>query len=213
VCIRAEGYCTAGSQCTQACDPNLIIGGCTALCNTVADCPQRAAPLTPWTCFGGYCVRPTDVFGTLEGGYTPTEYHCSGGQVVNLCNDGLNTSFSSATPPTPPTVNCQSPPKQSVAGASNDSCVNSCRYQGGCSYGYACVALGDLGSERIGVCLPAGGGEPGAGCGNNTQCAFGYCANGKCSRDCTADGLCPGGLQCNSGGLPMIEGKAFMRCE
>ncbi len=215
VCIRAEGYCTSASECTQACDPNppLLIGGCTALCATAADCPQRAVPLTPWTCFGGYCLRPTDVIGTLEGGYSPTEYHCNGGQVANLCNDGLNTSFTSSTPPTPPAINCQSPPEQSVAGAADDSCVNSCRYGGGCAYGFNCVALGDLVTERIGVCMPSGAGEPGSACANNTQCVFGYCANNKCSRDCTVDGICPGGLQCKNGGAPAVEGQVFKRCE
>jgi hypothetical protein len=35
----------------------------------------------------------------------------------------------------------------------------------------------------------------------------------KCSRDCSADGLCPTGTTCTSGGGPSVEGKAFARCE
>jgi hypothetical protein len=150
------------------------------------------------------------VFGPIKGG-SPTEYYCNNQVPVNLCNDGLNTNFSSSTPPTPPTVDCNS--MSATPGNQGDSCVNSCRYGGGCAYGFNCVALGDLVTERIGVCMPSGAGEPGSACANNTQCVFGYCANNKCSRDCTVDGICPGGLQCNNGGAPAVEGQVFKRCE
>jgi hypothetical protein len=91
--------------------------------------------------------------------------------------------------------------------------VNSCRYQGGCSYGYACVAVGGISNERIGLCLPVGAKEPGVACSSNTECAFGYCYNNVCSRDCTSDGLCPGGLTCSNGPTPNVEGMTFRRCQ
>ena len=217
VCVKAEAYCDGSdnSACiaSSACDlsPNMIIGGCTLACNTAADCPQRAALLAPWTC-DGLCRRPADVYGSLPGGYTPAEYYCNAQQqVVNLCNDAEHMNFQQFTIPNPPSVDCQSGTSQ--PGSAGDACVDSCRYQGGCIFGFSCVAVGSMGSERIGLCLPTGSLEPGAGCNANTACAFGYCVNSKCSRDCTADGVCPNGLACVPGGAPTVEGQTFRRCE
>jgi hypothetical protein len=79
------------------------------------------------------------------------------------------------------------------------------------------VAVGGIGNGRVGLCLPTGFIEVGSPCVNDTQCAFGYCVNGKCSRDCTVDGICPGGTTCVAGAQPMtpatVEGKLFMRCQ
>jgi hypothetical protein len=218
VCVKAEAHCNGidNSACIapSACDlsPNMLIGGCTLACNTAEDCPHRAAPLPAWTC-DGLCRRPGDVYGPLPGGYQPAEYYCNSlNQVVNLCNDGQHMNFQQFAIPSPPSVDCAS--GMSVAGAAGDSCLDSCRYQGGCTYGYSCMAAGDLGSTRIGLCLPNGSSEPGAPCTSNTTCSFGYClASGTCSRDCTADGVCPNGLSCVPGGAPAVEGQTFRRCE
>jgi hypothetical protein len=95
--------------------------------------------------------------------------------------------------------------------------VDSCRYQGGCPFGYACTAVGGLGMTRIGLCLPTGTGEVGAACAVDAECVFGYCSGpvsaGKCSRDCTYDGLCPTGSTCLAAGGPAVEGVAFKRCQ
>jgi hypothetical protein len=218
ICVKAEAPCgpgdTAACIAPAACDTSasLVVAGCTLVCNTASDCPQRAAGLAPWSCQGGICARPGDVLGPLEGGATPAQYACdANSQPVNMCNDAQHIDFVAFNIPPPPVVNCNSP--TTTDGAPGDSCVDSCRYQGGCRWGFACVAIGGIGNGRIGLCIPTGSGEPGAACANDTQCVFGYCSKNKCSRDCTADGICPGGLACVAVGGPPVEGQAFRRCE
>ncbi|MSP25853.1 MAG: hypothetical protein EXR75_11975 [Myxococcales bacterium] len=217
VCVKAAAYCEGGSAADciapAACDlsPNLIIGGCTLSCDSASDCPRRAAPLPAWSC-DGLCRRPAGVYGSLPGGYTPVEYHCDANlQPVALCNDAQHIDFDKFIVPQLPAVDCNS--NQTTPGIAGDACVDSCRYQGGCGYGYGCVGVGGVGSERIGLCLPSGAGEPGATCAKHRDCAFAYCQSGKCSRDCTVDGLCTGGLACVNVAGPAVEGKSFRRCE
>jgi len=131
---------------------------------------------------------------------------------VNLCNDAQHMDFQAFTIPAPPAVNCGSP--VTFDGAPGDACVDSCRYQGACAFGFGCTAVGNVGGARIGLCMPVGFGEVGAACASDTQCAFAYCNQGKCSRDCTADGVCPGGSTCTAAGgqAPNVEGVPFRRC-
>ena len=217
VCVKAAAYCDSGNagDCVvpAACDlsPNMIIGGCTLVCDSASDCPRRAAPLAGWTC-DGLCRRPSDIYGSLPGGYTPVEYHCDAAlQPVALCNDGQHIDFDKFVVPSPPPVDCGS--NQTTPGVSGDACVDSCRYAGGCGFGYACVGVGGVGNERIGLCMPTGVGEPGAACSKHRDCAFGYCSNGLCSRDCTKDGVCPSGLSCVTVAGPAVEGQPFRRCD
>ncbi len=213
VCVKAEEYCGAGAMCTGAqCDTGILASGCTFGCASASDCPQRALPLAPWTCAGGSCRRPADVKGPLPQG-SPAEYACDvNNAVVNLCNDTQHIDFAQFTIPAAPRVVC--PSAVSVAGVPGDSCVNSCRYAGGCIHGYACTGVGSLGGQRVGLCLPAlGSGEVRAACSRDGDCAFGYCAQGKCSRDCSADGVCPTGSTCSAGGAPDVEGVPFRRCQ
>jgi len=217
VCVKAEAYCNA-QQTTDciapaACDETtkMIIGGCTLACNTAADCPRRAAGLPAWTC-NGLCRRPSDVSGSLPGGYTPAQYACNAfNQVINLCNDGLHINFDTFTIPPNPSVNCNS--LNTTDGLPGDACLDSCRYQGGCSYGFACTAVGNIASQRAGLCLPTGFVEVGAACTKHGDCVFGYCSNNKCSRDCTLDGVCPTGSSCVAVSGPTVEGMTFRRCE
>jgi len=219
VCVKASEYCEAQNTkaciVPAACDTNsLIVGACTLACSSNADCPQRASLMTPWTCSSGLCKRPADVHGPLGGGYTPTEYACDQfNNVVNLCNDAQHMNFQAFTIPNPPPVNCASP--VTTAGSPGDACVDSCRYQGACPFGFGCTAVGNISGARIGLCLPTGAGEVGAACTNDTQCAFGYCSSQKCSRDCTADGVCPTGSTCVAvgGAVPNVEGMPFKRCQ
>lgn len=219
VCVKAAEYCDSSNTkpciVPAACDTSsLIVGACTLACSSNADCPQRASLLSPWTCNGGLCQRPADVYGPLGGGYTPTQYACNQfNTVVNLCNDAQHMNFQTFTIPGAPAVNCSSP--NTTDGVAGDSCVDSCRYQGACPFGFGCTAVGNINGGRIGLCLPTGGGEVGSSCTNDTQCAFGYCSNQKCSRDCTADGVCPSGSTCNvvGGAVPNVEGMQFKRCE
>jgi len=218
VCVRASNYCDSGNTANcivpAACDlsPAQIIGGCTLACTSSADCPQRAAPLANWTC-NGTCQRPPDVVGSLPGGYSPVEYFCDASlNPVALCNDAQHIDFDKFIVPSPPPVNCNS--NTTTPGSAGDACVDSCRYQGGCPFGFACVGLGNVASERIGLCLPVGAAEPGSPCTRDRDCAFGYCsAKNLCSRDCTVDGACPGGLTCVAVPGPTIEGQTFRRCE
>jgi hypothetical protein len=218
VCVKAAAYCASGDATAciapSACDlsGNLIVGGCTLACSSASDCPQRAAPLAPWSC-DGLCRRPADVVGSLPGGYSPVEYFCDGsGQPVALCNDAQHMNFDQFTVPNPPAVNCNS--NQTTLGSPGDACVDSCRYRGGCGHGYACVGAGNVGNSRIGLCLPTGSSEPGVPCTKARDCAFGYCTgNNVCSRDCTEDGVCPSGTTCVAPGGPTVEGKPFRRCE
>jgi hypothetical protein len=218
VCVKAEAPCSAqdASECIvpAACDESasLIVSGCTTVCSSASDCPRRATGFPTWSCQSGICKRPSDVLGPLEGGYAPAQYACNAqGQPVNLCNDNQHINFGAFTIPAPPFVNCSSP--VTTDGQPGDECLDSCRYQGGCRFGYACTAVGGLGNARIGLCLPAGGGEVGAACSTDSQCIFGYCAAGKCSRDCTYDAICPTGSSCLAAGGPAVEGAAFKRCQ
>jgi hypothetical protein len=215
VCVQAEAPCSDGSECTVACDTaaTLYVGGCTTQCASAADCPQRAAPLSPWTCSGGYCSRPADVHGPLPCGYKPAQYvnDCQG-NVVNVCNDAFDIDFDAFSVPPPPNATCGA--MTTTDGSPTDSCVDSCRYQGGCPFGFACVARAAIGQQTIGLCLPTGSGEIGTPCVHDSQCSFGYCTQGACSRDCTADGLCPGGGSCVAvSGTPPIEGQQVRRCQ
>ena len=170
--------------------------------------------LSPWTCSNGNCARPADVVGPLGQG-VPAEYACDGqNQEVNLCNDAQHIDFGQFSVPNPPSIVC--PANTSVAGAPGDSCVDTCRYSGGCAFGYECAGVGNLQNQRSGLCLPAqGGSEVGQACAKDGDCAFGYCSAGKCSRDCSGDGLCPTGSTCAAvgGPFPNVEGVAFKRCQ
>jgi hypothetical protein len=214
VCVRAEQYCGQGGMtCTSLlCDQSGLVDSCTLSCGSASDCPQRALPLAGWTCAGNVCKRPADVWGPL-GQAEPAEYACSPQNAkVNLCNDTLHIDFSQFTIPNAPAYNC--PVGSSVAGANGDSCVDSCRFAGGCVHGFACTSVGNVSNQRVGLCLPSlGAGEVGAACVHDGDCAFGYCASNKCSRDCTQDGLCPTGSTCTAGGAPNVENLPFRRCQ
>jgi hypothetical protein len=209
VCVKVEADCASNTNACiamSACDMTTLVSSCTSVCTTAADCPQRAVPLAPWTCdTGGICRRPADVYGPIGQG-VGAEYACSGQNVVNVCNDAQHIDFTQFTIPTPPTVNCSM--QTTTAGVSGDVCVDSCRYQGGCAYGFACTALGSISGSRIGLCLPAlGGGEVGASCAVDGDCLFGYCnrVSGKCTRDCSKDLVCPTGSTCTAAGGPAVE--------
>jgi len=222
-CVKVEAYCdsTNTSACiaSSACDTSasLVVSGCTIACSTSSDCPQRAIGMAAWTCNGsGICKRPGDVYGPL-GQATPAQYACNPAHTatINICNDTQHIDFTKFTIPAVPTVSCSA--TNTTDGVAGDSCVDSCRYQGGCMFGFSCTALGSLGAgSRIGLCLPSqGGNEVGQACTTDSQCAFGYCARtlGVCSRDCTFDGVCPSGSTCLAGSAPAVEGLPFRFCQ
>jgi hypothetical protein len=217
VCVRAEQYCGSGAMyaCTSLdCDTSILASGCTLPCSAASDCPQRSSMLAPWTC-STYCQRPSDVYGPLAQGDTAS-YACNGSNTeINLCNDAQHIDFQTFTIPPEPAITC--PVSMSVDGSSGDVCVDTCRYAGGCAFGYECTGLGGIGGNRVDLCIPShGSGEVGASCSVHGDCAFGYCtAASKCSRDCSADGLCPTGSTCTAvgGPNPTVEGITFKRCQ
>lgn len=207
-CVRLDQLCDASnySAClSQAhCDnETMLVGGCTIQCTTVNDCPQRALGLPTWYCNQGVCIRPDDVWGAVPKGDT-TQWACEpyNNTVVNLCADAL--TFDAA-----PALTCP----VSVSVPTSGGCVQSCRYSGGCGYGWGCVGLGEMAGQRVGICIRAGAGEVGQGCANNEDCLFSLCDNGTCSRDCTVDGVCPTGFSCIAGGSPNVEGMQYRICK
>ena len=215
VCVKVAADCAADtSQCVAAnqCDASLIVSSCTMPCGSAADCPQRAQGLPAWTCDGA-CRRPPDVYGPLPGGYAPAQWVCDlSGNVVNVCNDGLHIDFTSFMQPPAPVVSCGSP--TTTDGLPGDACLDSCRYRGGCPFGFACSALAELPSGRIGLCLYSGAKEVGQPCTTNGECSFGLCSEaGLCSRDCSRDGVCPDGSSCQAQGGPNVEGLPYRECQ
>jgi len=214
LCVRAEEYCGQTNNCTLDCDTSLLVSSCTLPCSSASDCPQRASVLSPWTC-STYCERPSDVYGPLGQGQTVSWACNAQNQQVNLCNDAQHVDFDTGTIPSPPTYTC--PVSQSVDGATDDICVDTCRYAGACAFGYACTGIGDISNTRVDLCTPShGSGEVGSSCSTDGDCAFGYCsATSKCSRDCSADGVCPTGSTCTAvgGQYPNVEGIAFKVCQ
>jgi hypothetical protein len=206
-CVRLDQLCSSTnySACLSAahCDEQtLLVSGCTIQCKSVNDCPVRASGLPPWHCQQNVCYRPDDVWGPLPKGDT-TQWACEpyNNSVVNLCGDGL--TFDTA-----PSLSC--PVSTSVP--TSGPCVQSCRYRGGCGYGWACVGVASVGSNRIGICVQTGFGEVGDACTRGEDCLFGLCQGNKCSRDCTADGVCPSGFSCVAAGGPTIDGMAWRVC-
>ena len=216
VCVKAEFYCGGGQTCSSLkCDTSMLVSSCTTSCASAADCPQRAGPLAKWTRQAGSCARPSDVVGPVGQGET-AEYACDvSNNVANLCNDAQHIDFDKFVVPSPPSLSC--PSNAAAGGAPGDVCVNSCKYAGGCIDGFACTAVGNIANQRIGLCLPSGGGtEVGGSCARDGDCAFGYCSQGRCSRDCSGDGLCPSGSTCSAvgGPIPNVENSvAFRRCQ
>ena len=221
VCVKAEAACGPGDtiKCIApaACDssPWMIVSSCTLACSVPADCPVRAIGLPAWTCdHTGICRRPPDVYGPLATGERASYYCNAVGTVVNVCNDAQHMDLTAFAVPAPPSVDCTA--GMTTDGVIGDVCVDSCRFRGGCTQGYACTAVGSIAGGRIGLCLPAfGSGEVGASCNSDAECFFGYCNRNvnKCSRDCSGDGLCPTGSTCTAGGGPDVEAKPFSRCQ
>ena len=223
MCVKVAVFCgDPPHQCpgaTSACDAGMLVSGCTIPCSSDSDCPQRAAGLPPWKCNQNdfYCDRPGDVVGPQPGGER-AQYLCARVdnqlQFVNACSDGLHMDFANWTVPSTPSGAC--PPNETIPGVSGDSCVDSCRYQGGCPFGFSCVAATKLNANtwRSGLCIPFGGGEVGDHCTRNIDCAFGLCntTTNKCTRDCSADGICPRGTTCVATG-DFVEGIPYKICQ
>ena len=175
VCVDIEKPCTVGgTECaTGLC---LSAQGCTASCDSAADCPNRATSLgvPPYTCnvafgsSGPICVPPSDILGPdaigascpLSGSST-----CRSG----LCDTGA---------PTGP------------------MCTQICDPMGGCAPSLGCFPLAN-GASFVLVCSRAGNRAIGDSCSSGRDCDSGLCddTSGRCTRICE-DGICPTSWRC-----------------
>ena len=190
VCIRLDVDCAQAADCASgACDPNLIVMSCSMACSMQSDCPQRGGSLEPWACSGGFCLRPSDVFGPVSKDQT-TQWACNTNyQPVNVCADGLS-------PDAPPSLTCQ----ETTTVGTSSPCVSSCRQSGGCGYGFACVGgQAEINNVPTPICVRTGYAEIGQACTQHKDCLFGLCNNKLCSRDCSQDSVCPKNFTCSGG--------------
>jgi len=175
ICVDVERSCASAAECgTGLCVPTL---GCTANCDSAADCPARLAglPAYTWGVGAGWGPNP----GVLPGAVVGDD----AGGASWVVNAGL-------------LYECRS-------GACDDSaplgpmCTQACTAQGGCGAGLGCYPLADGGSITL-VCSRAGSRDLGASCGTGRECASGLCDTaGYCTRLCS-DGLCPTGWRCET---------------
>lgn len=187
VCVEIEKPCGVPEQCPSGlgfCGAGGV--GCTARCDTAADCPHRLVGLPPYTCelVSGQkvCVAPADVLGSDPLGAT-----CSG--------VGTNTCRSGA---------CDD-------GTSPPSCAQRCTTRGGCPVGRGCFPLEDSGSALL-VCSTAGGAWLGDACTRGRDCLTAICQSpGYCSRLCD-DGYCPDGMTCVAAPLTATDGTPIKLC-
>ncbi len=150
--------------------------GCTAYCDTAADCPGRLGyfGLPPYTCSvpqgssSKVCIPPNDVIGS-----DPIGTLCNAAGTVTCRSDACN----SAALPTP-------------------MCTQACTQEGGCGPGLGCTPEVD-GSSIILLCARAGSKALGEVCASGRECDSGLCdATGVCTRLCTDDALCPSDMTC-----------------
>jgi hypothetical protein len=187
LCVNIEKPCADGNACgTGLCITGSPAVGCTAFCDTVADCPARltAIGLPAYTCANAYgssqpvCVVPDDVIGSDPIGAT-----CAAvGDVY--CRSGICDTDE----PTGP------------------MCTQACTVEGGCGPGLGCFPLADGGQFHL-ICNRGGAGDLGDPCTGGVSCLSGLCdSTGVCTRFCN-DGLCPTGWTC----LP-VAGTSFAIC-
>jgi len=191
ICVEIEKPCTIADQCPSGlgfCGSTSV--GCTAKCDTAADCPQRLVGLPSYTCElrsgQKVCVPPSDVLGSDPFGST-----CSATSSVNTCRSGA----------------CD-------PGTSPASCVQRCSVKGGCPVNWGCFPLEDPGPPKTALllCSPAGSSWLGDTCARGRDCITGICqAPGYCTRLCV-DGLCPDGMSCVAAPLSADDGTPIKLC-
>lgn len=190
ICVEIEKGCTVADQCPSGlgfCGTGSV--GCTAKCDTAADCPLRMVGLPAYTCElrsgQKVCVPPSDVVGSDPMGST-----CASTGINTCRSAGCDTS--------------SSPP----------SCVQRCTVSGGCPTNWGCFPLEDPGppATALLICTPAGATWLGDSCTRGRDCITGICqAPGYCSRLCV-DGLCPDGMSCVTAPLSADDGTPIKLC-
>jgi hypothetical protein len=187
ICVDIEEPCTAASQCaTGYCVGNATMSvGCTAACDSPADCPQRMAGLPAYTCDNSLgtgttnlCIPPSDILG----------------------GDGIGASC-----PATGTNTCRSDACDPNA-ALGPMCTQACTAEGRCGPGLGCTPFVN-GSQIILLCERAGTHDLLASCAHGSDCESGLCDTmGFCTRLC-ADGICPTGTTCQP-----IPGSGIALC-
>lgn len=192
VCVDIERSCATAGDCPSGlgyCGASGV--GCTAKCESAADCPLRLVGLPAYTCEDkglGFkvCVAPSDVLGA-----DPIGTSCPATGTNTCRSDGCDTSLS--------------PPQ----------CVERCSVRGGCPVGWGCFPSEDPGPPATAslVCTRAtGGGWLGDSCTKASDCATGLCQSpGYCTRLCV-DGLCPDGMSCSAPLLTADDGTPIKLC-
>lgn len=190
VCVDIERPCSAPEQCPSAsgfCGASGV--GCTANCDTAADCPVRLVGLPAYTCegtgTGRVCRPPSDILGSDPLGSTCPATglnYCRSG----ACDDGTS----------PPT------------------CAQRCTVRGGCAGAWGCFPLEDPGppAAALLVCSPAGTAWLGDACTRGRDCQSSICQSpGYCTRLCV-DNLCPDGMSCVAAPLTATDGTPIKLC-
>lgn len=194
VCIDIERPCGTADQCPGSlgfCGSGGL--GCTATCDSAADCPLRLVGLPAYACSTvsgkNVCVPPSDVLGSSSLGAT-----CSA-TGTNLCRSGACDGSTSPA-----------------------SCAQRCTVRGGCPSGWGCFPLEDTGPPKstLLVCsVVTGTGFLGDSCTRGRDCLTALCqagaGGGYCTRLCV-DGLCPTGMTCAASGLSATDGTPIKLC-
>ncbi len=171
ICVDIEEPCSAAADCATGFCTTL---GCTAACDTVADCPTRLAGLPAYACdtrLGStpLCIPPADILGSA-----PIGASCPA-TGTNDCRSGACDSSA----PTGP------------------MCVQACDAQGGCGPGLGCFPLADTTGVTL-LCERAGTGDLTEPCSTARDCRSGIChPDHHCTRLC-ADGFCPSTYTCET---------------
>ncbi len=182
ICVNIEKACTGPNNCGSGmCITGSPAVGCTALCDSAADCPGMLTTigLPAYTCANAYgsaepvCVVPTFVIGA-----DPIGASCAAVGDVYCRSGACDTDA-----PTGP------------------MCTQACTVQGGCAPGTGCYPLVDGGDIHL-ICNRSGSGDLGDACpGGGGDCHSGLCdtsaAPYRCTRLCN-DGLCPTGWNCET---------------
>lgn len=174
ICVNIEKPCDSADDCgTGLC---LSTQGCTATCETAADCPLRLEGLPAYTCEIAYgsaspiCVPPWDINGSDAMGTTCT----FDGSGYNYCRSDVCDTGAPLGP----------------------MCTQACTAEGGCGPSMGCFPLVE-GAEIYLVCELAGTSDLGETCDSGRDCVSGLCDADSlsCTRLCQ-DGLCPTGWTC-----------------
>ena len=181
ICVNIEKACAGPSNCGSGlCITGTPAVGCTAFCDSAADCPPTLTWLgvPAYTCANAYgstqpvCVVPDGIIGS-----DPIGAYCSPSEYDPIY---CRSAACDGDAPTGP------------------MCSQTCTVEGGCGPGLGCFPLAQ-GAEFHLVCNRGGTGDLGAACAAGANCHSGLCddTGDVCTRHCN-DGLCPTGWSCDT---------------